>query len=270
MRKTRMVVLALLVALGFAQTKSRQPAPAAGVTVVDLTHNLSEKSPNWEGTQKSPFEARQLGRLEKDGYFSRTICLPEHFSTHIDAPAHFAAGAWTVDQIPASHLVAPLVVIDVRAQVAGNPDYLVTPGDVAAWEKLHGRIPAGAVVMAFTGWDNRWNSMKDYRNADAKGVMHFPGFAPATAKLLVTERHVAGLGIDTLSIDYGPSPDYPAHRFVLAQNVYQLENVTNLGAVPAVGATLVVGAAKLEGGSGGPVRLLALVRGRESGSRSRE
>jgi kynurenine formamidase len=259
MRKSLVVVLALLVAASlFAQKKAHRPA--AGVTVVDLTHNLSEKSPNWEGTEKSPFEAKQLGRLDKDGYFSRYICLPEHFSTHIDAPAHFSASGWTVDQIPASRLVAPLVVLDVRAQVARNVDYLIAPADVAAWEKLHGRIPAGAVVMAWTGWDSRWNSMQDYRNADAKGVMHFPGFAPETAKLLVEQRHVVGLGLDTLSIDYGPSPDYPAHRFVLAQNVYQLENVTNLGAVPAVGATLVVGAAKLEGGSGGPVRLLALVR----------
>ena len=260
MRKTLVVVLALLVAaLVFAQAKTRKPAAAVGATVVDLTHLLSEKSPNWEGTEKSPFEAKQLGRLDKDGYFSRYICLPEHFSTHIDAPAHFAAGAWTVDQIPASRLVAPLVVLDVRAQVSKNVDYLVTPADVAAWEKAHGRIPAGAVVMAFTGWDSRWGSMKDYRNADAKGVMHFPGFAPETARLLVEERHVVGLGIDTLSIDYGPSPDYPAHQFVLAHNVYQLENVTNLSAVPAAGATLVVGAAKLEGGSGGPVRLLAMV-----------
>ncbi|HYX69658.1 MAG TPA: cyclase family protein [Terriglobales bacterium] len=262
MRKTLTLGLALLVAaLVFAGTKTKTSKPAPVVMVVDLTHLLSEKSPNWEGTEKSPFEAKQLGSIQKDGYFSRYISLPEHFSTHIDAPAHFAAGRWTVDQIPAQRLVAPLVVIDVRAQAAKDVDYRVTPGDVAAWERAHGRIPEAAVVMAFTGWDSRWSSMKDYRNADAKGAMHFPGFALETAKLLVSERHVVGLGIDTLSIDYGPSPDYPAHQFVLAQNVYQLENVTNLGAVPAVGATLVVGAAKLEGGSGGPVRLLALVRG---------
>jgi len=262
MRKTLVLAVALLlVGLLFAQKKGHAPGPAAAVTVVDLTHLLSEKSPNWEGTEKSPFEAKQLGRLDKDGYFSRYISLPEHFSTHIDAPAHFAAGRWTVDQIPPQRLVAPLVVLDVRAQVARNSEYQLTAGDVARWEKAHGPVPAGAVVMAFTGWDSRWNSMKDYRNADAKGVMHFPGFALETARLLVEVRHVVGLGIDTLSIDYGPSPDYPAHRLVLAQNVYQLENVTNLGAVPEVGATLVVGAAKLEGGSGGPVRLLALVRG---------
>jgi kynurenine formamidase len=263
MRKTLILALALLAAaLMFAGTKTKgsRPATAPAVTVVDLTHLLSEKSPNWEGTEKSPFEAKQLGRLEKDGYFSRTISLPEHFSTHIDAPAHFAAGRWTVDQIPAQRLVAPLVVLDVRGKVAQNVDYRVTPDDVALWEQANGPIPAGAVVMAYTGWDSRWNSMKDYRNADAKGAMHFPGFALEAARLLVEGRHVVGLGIDTLSIDYGPSSDYPAHQFVLAQNVYQLENVTNLGAVPEVGATLVVGAAKLEGGSGGPVRLLALVR----------
>ena len=227
-------------------------------TVVDLTHNLSEKAPNWEGTEKSPFEATTLGTFQKDGYFSRRICLPEHFATHLDAPAHFSATAWTVEQIPVSHLIAPLIVLDATVQSAKNADYAITPDDVLAFEKQHGRIPPNSVVFARTGWSKHWDSMTDYRNADAKGVMHFPGFSPEAAKLLA-DRGIVGLGIDTLSIDIGASPDYPAHRYVLPRNIYQVENVADLSAIPATGATVVVAPVKLEGGSGGPVRVLAIV-----------
>ncbi len=227
-------------------------------TVIDLTHDLSEKAPNWEGTEKSPFEATTLRTFEKDGYFSRRICLPEHFATHLDAPAHFSKTGWTVDQIPVSHFIAPLFVLDVTAQSDKNVDYAITPADVAAFEKKHGRIPPDSVVFARTGWSKHWDSMKDYRNADAKGVMHFPGFSLEAAKLLV-ERRVVGLGIDTLSIDIGASPDYPAHRYVLPHNIYQVENVDDLSAIPATGAMVIIAPAKLEGGSGGPVRVLAIV-----------
>jgi kynurenine formamidase len=227
-------------------------------TIIDLTHNLSEKAPNWEGTEKSPFEATTLGTFEKDGYFSRRICLPEHFATHLDAPAHFSKTGWTVEQIPVSHLIAPLFVLDVTAQSTKNVDYAITPDDVLAFEKTHGRIAPNSVVFARTGWSKHWDSMKDYRNADAKGVMHFPGFSPEAAKLLV-DRGIVGLGIDTLTIDIGASPDYPAHRYVLPRNIYQVENVADLSAVPATGATVIVAPTKLEGGSGGPVRVLAIV-----------
>ena len=226
--------------------------------VVDLTHNLSEKAPNWEGAEKSPFEATTLSTIQKDGYFSRRISLPEHFATHLDAPAHFSATGWTVEQIPVAHFVAPLFVLDVTAQSAKNADYAITADDVLAFEKQHGRIPPNSVVFARTGWAKHWDSMKDYRNADAKGVMHFPGFSPEAAKLLV-DRGIVGLGIDTGSIDIGASPDYPAHRIVLTRNIYQVENVADLSALPATGATVIVAPAKLEGGSGGPVRVLAIV-----------
>jgi len=115
------------------------------------------------------------------------------------------------------------------------------------------------VVMARTGWAARWDSMKAYRNADDKGAMHFPGFALDTAKFLVQARKIVGLGIDTLSVDFGPSKDYPIHHFTARNDVYHLENVANLELVPEAGAIVVVAPAKLEGGSGGPVRILALI-----------
>jgi len=253
-------VLALALLL-FAQQRRTDSPPASGFRgVVDLTHSVNAQVPTYEPSESSAFKAETVATIAKDKYFARNISLPEHYSTHIDAPAHFAQGMWTVDQIPAERLIAPLVVLDVRTSVKSNSDYQLSVADISAWEKANGEIPPGAVAIAYTGWDSRWSSAKQYRNADAKGVMHFPGYSEDAAKFLVEARRVFGLGIDTLSIDYGPSQDFPVHQYTLSHSLYHLENVANLGVVPAKGATVVVAPMKLEGGSGGPVRILALVK----------
>ncbi len=259
--RTFAIASALALALFlFAQHRPVEPAQAAVAGVVDLTHSISDKDPNWEGTAKSPYQTRTVSDLQKDGYFAREISLPEHFATHVDAPAHFARGAWTVDQIPAERLVRPLVVIDERKEAQANPDHQLSVDDIANWEQANGHIPPGAVVMLHTGWDSRWYSMSSYRNADSKGAMHFPGYSLEAAKFLVNARQVVGLGIDTLSIDPGVAKDFPVHHFTAAHQVYHIENVANLEKVPETGTIVVVAPAKLEGGSGGPVRVLALVR----------
>jgi len=246
----------------FAQRRAQPAPPQLFAGVVDLTHSISAKAPNWEGTAESPFQAKQVASFEKEGYFARAISLPEHFATHIDAPAHFTPGVWTVDQIPPQRLVAPLVVLDVHGKAANDPDYQVSLDDLANWEHDNGQVPPGAVVMARTGWAARWDSMKDYRNADDKGTMHFPGFALETVQFLVQARKIAGIGIDTLSVDYGPSKDFPVHHFTARNNVYHLENVANLEMAPEAGAIVVAAPAKLEGGSGGPVRIFVLLKQR--------
>ena len=242
----------------FAQRRSNSGRPAGFREVIDLTHTINAQVPTYELSEKSAYQAKTVATIEKDHYFARNISLPEHFGTHIDAPAHFARGMWTVDQIPPERLIGPLVVMDVSANVKDHPDYQVSVEDIARWEQAHGQIPLDAVVIAHTGWESRWNSVKDYRNADAKSVMHFPGYSLDAAKFLVEGRNVLGLGIDTLSIDYGPSKDFPVHQYTLAHSVYHLENVANLDRVPASGGIVVVAPMKLEGGSGGPVRILAL------------
>lgn len=226
--------------------------------VIDLTHTLNDCCPNWEGTEESPFRATDLGSIERDGYYSRIFTKQEHYGTHLDAPAHFTAGSWTVDQIPAERLVGAMVVIDVRRQAKQDDDYEVTLADIAAWEKANGAIPNGAVVFAHTGWDARWSSPERYRNANA-AVTHYPGFSLEAAEFLVEQRGVVGLGIDTMSVDIGATDAYPVHLFTSKQNIYHLENVANLGQVPAAGATVIVAPIKLENGSGGPARVLALV-----------
>jgi kynurenine formamidase len=252
------LILALLL---FGQEHRAAPADPSGFrAVVDLTHAINAHTPAFELSPKPLFSARTIATLEKDKYFARSISLPEHFGTHIDAPAHFARGLWTVDKIPPERLIGPLVVLDVSTNAKNNPDYLVSVEDIARWEHVHGQIPSGAIVITKTGWGGRWNSRKDFRNADNKGTMHFPGYSLDTARFLVEGRNVFGLGIDTLSIDEGASPDFPVHQYTLAHSVYQLENVANLDRAPANGAIVVVAPMKLEGGSGSPVRILALVR----------
>jgi kynurenine formamidase len=260
--KARTFVFALVLALTiflFAQ-RHATPARTGFKAIVDLTHTVGPNTPNYEATTKPVFHARTISTVQKGGYFAREISLPEHFGTHIDAPAHFAQGLWTVDQIPAERLIAPLAVIDVRQEVSRNSDYQVGVDDIANWEKSHGHLPQGAVVIARTGWESRWNTAQQYRNPDAKGVLHFPGYSQEAARFLVEGRNTIGLGIDTLSIDYGPSQDYPVHKYTLSHSLYHLENVANLDSVPDSGATVVVAPMKLEGGSGGPVRILALIK----------
>lgn len=227
--------------------------------VIDLTHPLDDRSPNWEGTAESPYQARELGNIERDGYYSRIFSTQEHYGTHMDAPAHFAAGAWTIDQIPAERLVRPLIVIDVRQQASTDTDYAVGVEDVEAWEREHGAIPPGAVVVAYTGWDRWWNEQERFRNQQSDGLTHYPGFSLKAAQFLVQTREVVGLGIDTMSVDIGATSDYPVHVFTSKLSIYHLENVANLASVPARGATIVVAPIKLENGSGGPARLFVLL-----------
>ena len=259
--KTSAIGCSLAVALLlFAAHKPSMPDQTVHHAVIDLTHNLNDHSPNWEGTAQSPFQVKELGNIDRDGYYSRAFNTQEHYGTHLDAPAHFAKGMWTVDQIPAERLVRPLVVLDVRDKVKNNPDYEISVQDVADWESEHGPIPNGAVVMAYTGWDGRWNSQKEFQNLASDHLPHYPGYSVETAKFLVKTRDVVGLGIDTMSVDIGATTTYPVHQFTSKESVYHLENVANLALVPPSGATVVVAPIKLENGSGAPVRLLALVK----------
>jgi kynurenine formamidase len=227
--------------------------------VVDMTYAINGKLPAWPGDGRT-FEAKVEATPEKDGYFARSFWTLEHYGTHMDAPAHFPPGTEYLDQIPVAHLFAPAVVIDVRDEAAKDPDYRLRVMRVEKWEALHGRIPAGAVVLLRTGWTSRWPDQGRYRNMDAAGVMHFPGFSVEAARLLI-ERGAVGLGIDTLSIDYGPSKVFEVHRVTLPAGLYQLENLANLDQLPDAGAFVISAPIKLEGGSGGPVRVFAILPG---------
>lgn len=224
--------------------------------VVDMTYAINGKLPAWPGDDKT-FEAQVVATPEKDGYFARSFWMLEHYGTHMDAPLHFAAKGASVDQIPAARFFGPAVVIDVHDEAAKDADYRLTIARVEKWEAAHGRVPKGAIVLLRTGWASRWPDQARYRNQDAQGVMHFPGFSVESAKLLV-ERGASGLGIDTMSIDYGASKSFEVHQIVLPAGLYNLENLANLDQLPEAGAFLIAAPIKLEGGSGGPCRVFAL------------
>ncbi len=231
--------------------------PSGATHLVDLTYAINAHLPAWPGDTRV-FEAQSNATLEKDGYFTRSFWMLEHYGTHMDAPAHFAAGKETLDQIPPQKFFGPAVLIDVRKESAKDPDYRLTTDRVTQWEKEHGRIPAGAIVLLRTGWASRWPDEARYRNMDSAGVMHFPGYSVDSAKLLMA-RGASGLGIDTLSIDYGASKEFEVHRTTLPAGRYHLENLANLDQLPESGASLIAAPIKLEGGSGGPVRVFALL-----------
>ena len=250
-----------MIAMNISAQNSRRDDLLTGIAsgkthVADLSYAINDKLVPWPG-DKRWFEAQVNATVEKNGYFTRSFWMLEHYGTHLDAPAHFPPGKATVEQIPAKQLFGPVVVIDVRAESEKNADYQVPAGRVEAWEKGHGRIPAGAIVLLRTGWSARWPDAQKYRGLDAQGKMHFPGLSVEAAKLLI-DRRVSGLGCDTMSVDPGNSEDFAVHHLALGAGLYHLENLADLSALPESGAFLIVAPIKLEGGSGGAVRVFAL------------
>jgi kynurenine formamidase len=231
--------------------------PSGQTRVVDLAYAVGDKEVPWPGDEH-PFEAKPKATVAKDGYFTRSFSMLEHYGTHLDAPIHFPPGKTPVDKIPPERLFGPAVLIDVREEAAQNADYQLTLARIARWEKEHGKIPPGAIVILRTGWSSRWPDVQKYRNMDAKGVMHFPGYSTDAVVRLI-ERKVSGLTIDTLSVDYGPSQKFPVHQLSHGAGLYHVENLADLSALPEAGAFLVVAPIKLEGGSGGPCRVFAIL-----------
>ncbi|MCP5065864.1 MAG: cyclase family protein [bacterium] len=234
---------------------------------VDLTHSFGKDTIYWP-TDTQGFRLEELAYGRTDGgwfYSAYAFASAEHGGTHLDAPIHFAEGKWTADEIPLSSLIGPAAVVDVadRAQ----PDYQLSVDDLAAWEAAWGRIPDGAILLLRTGWADRWSDRTAYLGTDATGPdaaaqLHFPGLDPEAAQWLVEERSVAAVGIDTPSIDYGQSSTFRSHVVLYSANIPGFENLARLERLPATGAFLVALPMKIEGGSGGPLRIVAFVPGR--------
>jgi kynurenine formamidase len=274
----RAAVLAAVLAGGLACAPApAPPAPESGpVTapgpaidlaryeLVDLTYPFDEETLYWP-TSPGGFELEVLAHgTDEQGrfYAANRFAAPEHGGTHLDAPIHFADGRRTVEEIPLPQLVAPAVVLDVREQAAADLDYRLTRSDLAAWEAEHGRVPPGSIVLLHTGWGNRYPDRAAYFGDDTPGDasdLHFPAYGEEAAAMLVEERRVAVLGLDTPSLDHGPSTDFPVHRVAAAANVPGLENVAQVDRLPSTGAWVIALPMKIAGGTGGPVRIVALV-----------
>ena len=232
--------------------------------MVDLTHAYGGDTLYWP-TDTTGFRLETLAEGQTPGgyfYAARKFATAEHGGTHLDAPFHFAKGGATAESIPLERLILPGIVIDVTAAAAADPDYLVTPADITGWEENHGRVPEGSAVLIRTGWAARWPDALAYLGDDTPGEtgdLHFPGIGEAAARLLVEERAVGLLGIDTASVDYGQSTDFIVHQIGAAADVPNLENVADLSALPPLGFLLAALPMKIEGGTGAPVRIVALI-----------
>jgi kynurenine formamidase len=225
--------------------------------LLDLGWPLNPQAEFWPADNYKPFELHTIATLQKDGVLSKAFSSPEHLGTHLDAPNHFEVERPSVDQIPPLDLFAPGVVIDLSPQASGDADYLLSVADVEAFESEHERIPDGAVVLAYTGWSRFWTEPARYQGKDVMNGLHFPGYSAEAAIFLINERHVRGLGIDTLSVDHGPSRDFPVHHLLGKASRYGIENLTQLEKLPPTGFYVFIAPMKIETGSGGPVRVFA-------------
>lgn len=254
----------LVLAIAASALTAAQTIDPSRYRMVDLSHSYGPNTLYWPTSTSKFALSREASGQTPGGFFyaSNSLSTPEHGGTHLDAPRHFSESGRTTEQIPLEQLVAPAVVIDVSREAAANRDYRLTREAVLAFEKANGPIARGSAVLLRTGWSRHWPNAKAYLGDDTPGdasKLSFPSYGVEAARLLVEERSVAALGIDTASIDYGRSTDFQVHRTAAARNVPGFENLTNLDQLPVRGALLIALPMKIEGGSGGPLRAIALV-----------
>ena len=262
MRHQAVACLALFIT---ACTVPERPASTPlGRTIVDLSHDYSDQTIFWPTAEGFRLD-KVAGGMTPQGYYyaANNFATAEHGGTHLDAPVHFAEGRWSVDQIPVEQLVGATSVVDVSAKCATQPDYQVTVDDLTAWEKTNGSLNA-SIVLIRTDFSKRWPDAAGYLGTAERGEaavpkLHFPGLHPDAARWLAANRTVKAVGIDTASIDYGQSTLFETHRALYERNIPGLENLTNLDRLPARGATLVALPMKIKGGSGAPLRAIAVV-----------
>jgi kynurenine formamidase len=232
--------------------------------IVDLSHAYDESTIFWP-TEKG-FELEGTAGVTAAGYWyaANRFRMPEHGGTHIDAPIHFGEGRDTVDTIPLDRLIGPGVVVDVTDACRADRDHRVDVPELIAWETRHGRIPDGAIVLLRTGFEQFWPDRVRYLGTDERGAeaalkLRFPGLHPHAARWLSAERKIRAVGLDTASIDHGPSRAFEAHRILADANVPAFENLTNLASLPARGFEVIALPMKIRGGSGGPLRAVAVI-----------
>ncbi len=225
--------------------------------VVDLSWPVHPGIPQWPGDPVVEFET--VADFKDDGYFLRRFSMGEHSGTHLSAPSSFQDGAPGHEGFSPQDLVRPAVVIDIAIQAENDPDCALTMNDILDWESGHGPVPQGCVVLLRTGWQAKWGRPLDYLGGSDAGQLHFPGFGLDAAQMLLEGRNIAGLGADTAGAEPGTDTGFSVSRYALENRLIVLENLTNLDLLPPTGTLLVVGLLRLDGGSGGPASVTALV-----------
>ena len=232
---------------------------------IDLTHDFSAQTIYWPTADSFKKTTVFEGHTDKGFYYTAyNFTAAEHGGTHLDAPIHFFAKRHTVDVIPVQQLIGPAVVIRIADKAAQNRNYQLSVSDIRAWEQQHGRIPDDSILLIDTGSSKLWPDRKAYMGTDERGEgavkkLKFPGIHPATAKFLATERKIKAVGLDTPSLDFGGSTHFETHQILFEKNIPGFENVANLDRLPVKGATVIALPMKIKGGSGGPLRIVALL-----------
>lgn len=258
-----LVAVCLLTACAGASPKEGDQGGIDDSKIVDLTYSFDETTIYWPTAKPFTWEKEAWGKNASGAWYTAArYGASEHGGTHLDAPIHFAEGRRTIDEIPLGNLVGTAAVVDISASCATNADCLLTAKDIADWEGRNGRLPDRSILLVRTGWGKYWGDKKAYLGTDQPGDtanLHFPGISREAAELLATQRSIDAVGIDTASLDHGPSKDFIAHRVLNGANIYGLENVANLDKLPEKGATLVALPMKIKGGTGGPTRIIAIL-----------
>jgi kynurenine formamidase len=266
MKRFGLLLLTLL--MGFATDAAvgqHRVADFSSQRIVDLSYAFDASSVYWPTAETFHLEKDFEGTTEKGYYYSAyRYSAAEHGGTHIDAPVHFAKGRNTVDEIPLDQLIGPGIVVDVTRQCDKNPDYLISERDLKDWERRHGKIAAGTIVLLRTGFGKFYPDRKKYLGTDQRGAgavpkLHFPGLHPEAARWLTLNRRIKAIGLDTASIDYGQSTLFESHRTLFAKDIPALENVANLDKLPVTGFSVIALPMKIKGGSGGPLRIVAII-----------
>ena len=265
MRWTLLFVLAVAACQPAGQEQVAPPFTLPDGRVVDLSHPYDQDTIYWPTAEGFELRVDFKGMTDKDYYYTANrFCTAEHGGTHIDAPIHFAEGHKKVDEIPLEQLMGGAVVIDVSDRCAAEPDYQITPSDFERWEAEHGPLPDGVIVLLRTGYGKFWPDRVRYmgtdrRSADAVAELHFPGLHPDAAHWLVADRSINAIGLDTPSIDFGQSTHFESHQILFAADIPAFENLANLGDLPHTGFVIIALPMKIAGGSGGPLRIAAIV-----------
>lgn len=234
---------------------------------IDLSYDFSDQTLYWPTANRFKFDTAFNGITPAGFYYEAyNYCAAEHGGTHLDAPSHFAKGKWSTDQIPLDRLTGEAVVIDVSAKASTSPDYQIDVADVEAWEKTNGKLADDIMVLFRTGYGSFYPDAKKYLGTDQRGPdavanLHFPGIHPDLAGWLVKNRKIKAVGLDVASVDYGQSKDFKTHQVLYEQNICGFENVANLDKLPVKGSFIVALPMKIKGGSGGPLRIVAIVPG---------
>lgn len=248
------------VAGGAALVAAGSAAPAAAFPkrarrTVDLTHRLVRTFPSFFGPQAVSDEV--INDFDTTGFYSKRWTLEEHIGTHLDTPGHFDEGNRLVDEIGPDDLVAPIVVIDITAKAMEDPNAVVTPDDLVAFERRHGRIPERALVCMDSGWTHKVDDPEAFRGGTGFPDVNFPGFSADATEWLADRRNPVGIGVDTMSLDPGDSAEFPVHVEFLGTGRYGIESLANLDRIPPRGALAFVGPVPWEEGSGAPCRVFA-------------